>query len=169
MKPLLLLLIPVSALAIAASASAQTFVQWGPGGNIVTATANALTVSSITASTATSVNPAANANGYYDGDLSPAGRNAVFYGSVYNDPAKTPSATTRLQITHASPNDFINFDFSGTASNHTQAGLVFWQKSDFQNGFDTAAVDFADVEFNIVTGVNAARNPQQNVYLVVRL
>lgn len=163
MKPLRLLLIPVSTLAIAASASAATLVQWGPDDNIVTSFYSNSSINSISASTATSINPGANVQGYYQGSLSPAGRSAIFYGTVYN----STDGDSRLQIPNETP-DKLKFDGSNgtdTSAGRTFAGLVFWQKSD---GFLTSGtITWDDIDtITWASAVNASLSRGETRFVV---
>lgn len=156
-----ILLIAAGFLPLALSAQV-TVVQWGADNDIVNNFYNS-NINSISVNLSAPINPGANVQGYYQGSLSPTGRSAIFYGTVYST-----GTTSRLQIPNATP-DYMVFDFAGTASDHTYGGIALWQKTDgFLNGYNTAALDFSDVSFSLNTGVNAARNPQQSVHFVVR-
>lgn len=146
------LLVTLTSFTFAATASAQTLVQWGAGNDIVTSTFSA-NRNSISASTATSINPGANVNGYYNGTLSPAGRSAIFYGTVYN----STDGNSRLQVSNVNP-DTLRYDGSNgtdTSAGRTFAGLTFWQKSD---GFLTSGnITWSDIDsITWATAVNAS-------------
>lgn len=155
------LLVP---LFLGAVLSAQTtVVQWGSDDDIV----DGFTIvnrNSISASTTTPFSPSGGTNDYYGGEsLTPSGRSAVFYGSLYNAEA----SQSRYRVFPAAP-DPLNFQFNGTANDHTHAGLIFWQQADgFLNGFDSATLDYSDVEFDLTVVVATARD-EQSVHLIVR-
>lgn len=144
---------------------AQTVVvQWGSDDDIVTGFFNG-NRDSISVDLSSTINPTSGSQGYYQGDLTPTGRSAVFYGTVYN----STDGNSRLQIPNSITPNPLTFDGSNgtdTTAGRTFAGTAIWQKSDgFLTGSDT--ITWSDIDtIKWDTNVNASTSRGETRFVV---
>ena len=164
----------------AATAHAQpmTAVEWGPGTDIVT---GAYFGGNINSSSLNLTTPRTDpvGGGYYRGDpdrgVNRSASVNVYAGVWTSSTEGGAEANFRVlpenfAAWHPAIYDSMILNTTSGGVGHSAAGIALWQKSDgFINGFDTAAVNFADLNIRMTMANNSEAFPElKSNHLVVR-